>query len=73
VITTTLQQKRNLGWKKIGSEVKRFVTAGAPFTFGRALGLGLHHPDEGSQLFIDGVAVFNRVLTIEELKELSFE
>jgi len=48
------------------------ITEGAPFTFGRALGLGLDVLEDGSQLFVDGVAVFNRVLSENELKSLCF-
>ncbi len=58
--------------KQIGSEVTRTLTEGAPFTFGRALGLGAEEKAHGSQLQISGVAVFNRVLSDVELKALSF-
>ncbi len=43
-----------------------------PFTFGRALGLGTEPIDHGTQLCIDGVAVFNRGPSGKELRELSF-
>lgn len=59
-------------WKQIGTPIAHEVQAGAPFTFGRALGLGSEELDHGSQLYLDGVAVFNRVLTEVELQELSF-
>lgn len=58
--------------KQIGTEVARTLTEGAPFTFGRALGLGAEEKSHGSQLQISGVAVFNRVLSDEELKALVF-
>lgn len=59
-------------WKQVGTEVKRTLTEGAPFTFGRALGLGAEELAHGSQLRMGGVAVFDRVLTAEEMKALSF-
>jgi len=58
--------------KQIGTEVTRTLTEGAPFTFGRALGLGAEEKSHGSQLQISGVAVFNRVLSDAEMKALSF-
>lgn len=58
--------------KQIGTEVTRTLTEGAPFTFGRALGLGKEERGHGSQLQLSGVAVFNRVLSDAELKALSF-
>jgi hypothetical protein len=58
--------------KQIGTEVTRTLTEGAPFTFGRALGLGAEERAHGSQLEIAGVAVFNRVLSTEELQALAF-
>jgi len=39
---------------------------------GRALGLGTEPIDHGTQLCIDGVAVFNRVFSGKELRRLSF-
>lgn len=59
-------------WKQIGTPLVHEVQAGAPFTFGRALGLGSEELDHGSQIYLDGVAVFNRVLTESELQRLSF-
>ena len=52
--------------------MRREIRQGAPFTFGRALGLGAETIEHGSQLYLDGVAVFNRVLTEAELADLSF-
>jgi len=48
------------------------IQEGVPFRFGRALGLGSEEIEHGSQLFIDGVAVFNRVLAENELQRMSF-
>lgn len=72
VVWTRLERKEADGWKSIGSVLKRVVQQGAPFTFGRALGLGSESLKHGSQVYIDGVAVFNRVLSEDELKRLSF-
>lgn len=72
VIITSLEEKKAGKWMPVGSEVRHTVTEGAPFTFGRALGLGSEVREDGTQLFIDGVAVFNRVLYEEELRDLSF-
>jgi hypothetical protein len=58
--------------KQIGTEVTRTLAEGAPFTFGRALGLGKEERGHGSQLELSGVAVFNRVLSDAELKALAF-
>lgn len=72
-ILMTSLELRNWGkWKRVGSEVRYTISKGAPFTFGRALGLGSEDLDEGTELFIDGVAVFNRVLSEDELRKLSF-
>jgi hypothetical protein len=72
VIITSLEKRKAGKWIPVGTEVKYTVTEGAPFTFGRALGLGSEVPEDGTQLFIDGVAVFNRVLSMDELRVLSF-
>jgi hypothetical protein len=58
--------------RQIGTEVNRTLGEGAPFTFGRALGLGKEERGHGSQLDLSGVAVFNRVLSAAELKALAF-
>lgn len=58
--------------RQIGSEVTRTLGEGAPFTFGRALGLGKEERGHGSQVELSGVAVFNRVLSAVELKALAF-
>ncbi len=52
--------------------ISTFMDGNKPFAFGRALGLGTEPIDDGTQLYIDGVAVFNRVLSKDELKELAF-
>ncbi|MCF6312968.1 MAG: glycoside hydrolase family 5 protein [Verrucomicrobiales bacterium] len=87
IIVTSLEQEQQGQWKQVGTVVKRTISEGAPFTFGRALGLGsddlkgakwgemgkgADSMEYGSKIYIDGVAVFNRVLTEGELKNLSF-
>ncbi len=71
-IVTSLEVRRGGAWRRVGTEIGYPIRSGAPFTFGRALGLGDDPIDHGSQLAIDGVAVFNRVLRAEELRGLSF-
>jgi hypothetical protein len=72
-ITTSLEKLAGDQWKQIGTVINKPIQKGAPFTFGRALGLAEDGLDHGSQLFIDGVAVFNRVLDENTLRELSFK
>ncbi len=72
LIVTTLHARRGEDWQRIGEPVRYRLRQGAPFTFGRALGLGAEPVDYGTQLYVDGVAVLNRVLSEEELQELSF-
>ncbi|MGB9688263.1 hypothetical protein [Thermogutta sp.] len=60
------------GGQPVGTPVRRALLSGAPFTFGRALGLGGIHLDKGTQVWIDGVAVFNRVLSPSELEMIAF-
>ena len=72
VIVTTLERRDQGKWNRVGSEVRYKASEGAPFTFGRALGLGSEVLEDGTQLFMDGVAVFNHVLSEEELRDLSF-
>ncbi|MDY0167563.1 MAG: hypothetical protein RBS80_13535 [Thermoguttaceae bacterium] len=71
-IVTSLEVREGDAWKRVGTEIRYPIREGAPFTFGRALGLGTEPIDHGTQLLLDGVAVFNRVLTEKELKSLSF-
>ena len=71
-IVTSLYVLNGNQKQRVGTEVSRGLQEGAPFTFGRALGLGGEELTHGSQLYIAGVAVFNRVLTAKELKELGF-
>lgn len=71
VISTSLYKIDNGRKSKIGKTINYNVRVGAPFTFGRALGLGSEEVDHGTELFIDGVAVFNRVLTEKELLQLA--
>ena len=72
-IETTLQKWHNGQWLSVSTPVRKQMLRGAPFTFGRALGLGSDNITHGSQLYMDGVAVFNRVLTARELQALAFE
>lgn len=71
-IRARLESRQGDGWKQVGTVVGARVREGAPFTFGRALGLGSEKLDEGSQLYLDGVAVFDRILSESELRDLSF-
>ena len=71
-IITSLEVCEAATWRRVGKEIRYEIREGAPFTFGRALGLGNEPIDHGTQLFIDGVAVFNRVLKPTELKQLTF-
>jgi len=52
--------------------VQREIGRGAPFTTGRTMGLGKEPVKFGGTFMVDGVAVFNRVLSDEELRALSF-
>lgn len=71
-IITSLEAKDQRDWRQVGTDIRYRIREGAPFTFGRALGLGNEPMDHGTQLFVDGVAVFNRVLSGAELGDLSF-
>lgn len=71
VIQTSLFKLKEGKRVKVGKTINYNIRVGAPFTFGRALGLGAEEVDHGTELFIDGVAVFNRVLSKEELEALS--
>jgi hypothetical protein len=72
-VMTRLEMREEGKWTQVGTVVQRQLQEGAPFTFGRALGLGSEELNHGSQIYLDGVAVFNRVLSEKELKELSFD
>jgi hypothetical protein len=72
VVAASLWQEHATGTQMIGTEVTRTLSEGAPFTFGRALGLGAEERAHGSQLDLSGVAVFNRVLPAAEMQALSF-
>jgi len=72
VIKTSLMVYENQQWRVLGKEIEKPLMEGAPFTFGRALGLGSEEKHHGSCLYVDGVAVFNRVLNETELKKLAF-
>ncbi len=71
-IVTSLEVGDGDDWHQVGTEIRYALREGAPFTFGRALGLGNEPIDHGTQLFIDGVAVFDRVLSGVELQAMSF-
>lgn len=71
-IVTSLEFREGGDWQRVGKEIHYRIREGAPFTFGRALGLGTEPIDHGTQLYLDGVAVFNRALSGKELKDLSF-
>ena len=71
-ITTSLFVQQDTEWVRVGTEITYPIPEGAPFTMGRALGLGTEPLDHGSQLYMDGVAVFNRVLTAGELQSITF-
>lgn len=72
IVTHLLKETTSGNTAQVGSTITYTVRTGAPFTFGRALGLGDEPVEEGTQLFIDGVAVFDRVLTSGEIRKLSF-
>jgi len=72
-VVTSLLVSNGAEWTRVGTEVRYVLREGAPFTFGRALGLGSEELDHGSELWLSGVAVFNRPLTADELKALSFD
>ncbi len=71
-IVVSLEERKGPRWREVGSKINHRIQQGAPFMFGRALGLGKEPLEHGTQLFIDGVAVFDRVLTPEELQALAF-
>jgi hypothetical protein len=71
-VITRLEMRQGGQWRSIGSELRYRLQEGAPFTFGRALGLGSEELDHGSQLYLDGVAVYDRVLSLDEIQRLSF-
>jgi len=55
---------------RVGNPAKKLVTGGAPFTIGRTT-VQYDTLEHGSDFFVDGVAVFNRVLTPDELLRLA--
>ena len=71
-MTATLEAGEGGSWRTVGTPVRREIGRGAPFTIGRALGLGKEPVKFGGTFMVDGVAVFNRVLSDEELRALSF-
>lgn len=71
-IVTSLWKQEGTEWTRVGTEIRKALREGAPFTFGRALGLGSEELNHGSVLLMGGVAVFNRPLSSEELKSIVF-
>ena len=71
-IQATLEIWKEGQWTQVGSNLNAIYSEGAPFTFGRALGLASEELEHGSEFFLDGVAVFNRVMTGEELQTIQF-
>lgn len=71
-IQATLEIWSKGQWTTVGSRINSVYSEGAPFTFGRALGLASEELEHGSAFYLDGVAVFNRVLTEEELQAIQF-
>lgn len=55
---------------QIGNTISKEITKGAPFTIGRTT-VEFNTLEHGSDFFVDGVAVFNRVLTDDELRKLA--
>lgn len=72
VLIANLLELNGTEWKRVGTELHKTLQEGAPFTFGRALGLGAEELGHGSVLTMGGVAVFNRPLTTEELRAIVF-
>lgn len=70
----SIQAQRQDGdtWTNIGNRIEKTINDGAPFTIGRALGLGSDEKNHGSQIYIDGVAIFNRCLDQSELENIIF-
>ena len=64
----------NHNGQQVGTTLRRRLDIGAPFTIGRALGLhsGPKSIESGTDIAIDGIAVFDRALSAEELREISF-
>ena len=72
VVIASLLEQDGTEWKRVGGELNKTLQEGAPFTFGRALGLGEEELEHGSVLTMGGVAAFNRPLTAAELRSIVF-
>ena len=72
VLSIQAQIQTGDNWENIGQRIEKTISDGAPFTIGRALGLGSEEKNHGSQIYVDGVAVFNRCLDQAELENISF-
>ncbi len=73
IVMACLEEQQEDTWSIVGTCIEKVIQEGAPFTFGRALGLKSEEIEHGSQLYIDGVAVYDRPLTDQEIATLSFE
>ncbi len=71
-MTATPEAGEAGSWRAVGTPVQREIGRGAPFTIGRAPGVGNEPVKFGGTFLVDGVAVFNRVLGDEELRALRF-
>lgn len=72
VLLAGLWRQEDGGWRQVGATVRRSLRDGAPFTVGRALGLGAEEVAHGSQLQLGGVAAVARVLVAAELRAIAF-
>jgi hypothetical protein len=71
-IVASLLEQDGAEWRRVGSVFNKTLQENAPFTFGRALGLGEEELEHGSVLTMGGVAVFNRPRTAAELRSIVF-
>ena len=71
-IVTSLEFREGGGWRRVGKEIRYQCERVRPSRLAGHWGLGKEPVEHGTQLFIDGVAVFNRVLSGDELRTLSF-
>ncbi|QQV77587.1 hypothetical protein H5J25_01920 [Sphingomonas aliaeris] len=71
-VAASLEVQTGGGWRQAADDVYFTVEDGAPFTFGRAPGVGDHGHDFGSQMDLSGFAVFNRTLSSGELTNIAF-
>lgn len=62
----------HLPTQSVGHPIRKTVSGGAPFTIGRTT-VEYDTLEHGSDFFVDGVAVFNRVLRTDELRRLAIK